>query len=628
MRFIAYIIILYAFGVVSLALKTKFEKVLPIGFALIVLIEYFFGLIGYLKTGAYFAIFIAAIIYVILIINRKRYDYRYVKNGTIYFLLLVVLLLIGCYGKLIDNWDEFSHWGYVVKEMFLIDDFSTSQYSNALFPSYPPGMALFQYFGQKVYQFFGSGENVEWISNFAYKLFVYSFFLPVFCLLEENNKKKIGKMVLFFLLFSLMGMYWEGSFFHWIMIDPALGLIFGAGILRIFWEKDKDLFYYLYILAVIFILPLIKTAGIFLSICLALLHIIDEFSKGRKMAPAKMVGDLIACFLAIYPWNYHIKAHHAINDLKESNNAYDIENLWLCMIGRQVDYRMDVWNHFWDGFCHEKIQLVYFNIPHVVLAIFLIAANIILLLYLKYKRKISRGHVVVWGSFFVMLSSVYIIGLCTTYMDRLTKEMGLSLASFSRYMSILYCALSTFLLFSLLFTICREKNIRYRKIEYTVFAIIFLMIVPIKAEYVFLTRGFVRESEEFRKRFYVLEKFMKEYTDNDTNVFLVSYGSTGLPWYVYRYVLMPNNPNINDGDALSLSIGINKAFDGDKYTHNPTEKEWMDLLCDKYDYVAIQKMEGPYFIEYYRDCFENDSDIEDGGFYRVDTQSRKLIKCK
>ena len=51
---------------------------------------------------------------------------------------------------MIAEWDEFSHWGSVVKSMFLTNGLSVKEGSSLMFKSYPPAISIFEYFFQVI----------------------------------------------------------------------------------------------------------------------------------------------------------------------------------------------------------------------------------------------------------------------------------------------------------------------------------------------------------------------------------------------------------------------------------------------------------------------------------------------
>lgn len=109
------------------------------------------------------------------------------SEGFIAFLILSVVAVRSVSGKLFDSWDEFSHWGDIVKAMSFLDDFGTNSLSFSLFKNYPPGMSLLQYFLEKLLMFFPKVHFEEWLTYFVYQVYCFSFLIPLFCLKTQKG---------------------------------------------------------------------------------------------------------------------------------------------------------------------------------------------------------------------------------------------------------------------------------------------------------------------------------------------------------------------------------------------------------------------------------------------------------
>lgn len=169
----------------------KYEEVLPITSAGIVLLLFLSGLIGQLQVGA---IVIAIALFLLLISSvfwaiRKKQVKRLINNTlTPAFFAFAIIFMGTCYfnyARMVTTWDEFSHWADIVKVMVNINDFGTNPMSYSAFKSYPPGMALFQYFMQEVFIWTSNGLFNEWFLYVAYQIFGFSFIIPF---LKKNKE--------------------------------------------------------------------------------------------------------------------------------------------------------------------------------------------------------------------------------------------------------------------------------------------------------------------------------------------------------------------------------------------------------------------------------------------------------
>ena len=88
--------------------------------------------------------------------------------------------------------DEFTHWIYIVKEMVRLNKFGTVSDANAMFASYPPGLALIQYFLEKLNLLVSDNYFSEWRSFYAYHILMITMFFPFL----QRGKKGVSIIIL------------------------------------------------------------------------------------------------------------------------------------------------------------------------------------------------------------------------------------------------------------------------------------------------------------------------------------------------------------------------------------------------------------------------------------------------
>ena len=62
----------------------------------------------------------------------------------------------------------------------------------------------------------------------------------------------------------------------------------------------------------------------------------------------------------------------------------------------------------------------------------------------------------------------------------------------------------------------------------------------------------------------------------------------------------------------------------DFYEYNVTAEEWMNQLCEGYDYVVLYMVDD-YFRSTYGELFAEKEMIDEGRIYLVDRDSKKLV---
>jgi len=119
------------------------------------------------------------------------------------------------------GWDEFSHWGSVIKAIYGANTFHFE--SNPLyFQDYPPGTALFSYFVLKLLGYSESG------AYFSYAVILLAFALPVIGLVAKRGLPWVlgyGVVVLGLVSTKGLGQGWSTT-----GIDHVLSVMFGGSV--------------------------------------------------------------------------------------------------------------------------------------------------------------------------------------------------------------------------------------------------------------------------------------------------------------------------------------------------------------------------------------------------------------
>lgn len=222
--------------------KRSFGKCLPIGMMLSAFLLFFSQLIfNTFTVGFVLGILFALASIVLGLLQRKKwaeFKKSYFTSGMIVFLVIYILVYIYDLNRGFAVWDELSHWGMMVKEMFRLDAFYSADASNLVaHRDYPPIMQLFELFWTKLCGSFG--ENFV---ERALHTFELSLFIP-FVAEKVAEKKNFWKSVLVGLAavfaVALTIILFDGhGVFHTIYADYVMAMIVVYLLLTIF-VSDK-----------------------------------------------------------------------------------------------------------------------------------------------------------------------------------------------------------------------------------------------------------------------------------------------------------------------------------------------------------------------------------------------------
>ena len=126
------------------ALKKPFELTLLPTIACSILILFIAGLVGALPAARMGMIAAGLMTFIWVAVRHTNSLKALLHPGPIICGTLLLVLAALKQNSILVVWDEFSHWGRIVRYMTITDAFP-NQTSPVLFPDYPYGSALFEY---------------------------------------------------------------------------------------------------------------------------------------------------------------------------------------------------------------------------------------------------------------------------------------------------------------------------------------------------------------------------------------------------------------------------------------------------------------------------------------------------
>lgn len=349
-------------------------------------------------------------------------------NSDFYITLGVSALFIYMiYGKLASGWDEFSHWEDIVKTMTILDAYGTDPRANSMFASYPPGMALFQYFGQKInIAVTGSGDFTEWLCNYFYLLFSFSLFLPVIC---ETKRHRNAFVTVVGILGALpLPMIFFKNYYYETYIDPFVGVASGCGFALVMLSGRKGKFYTAYVSLLCATLVLSKDVGLLMAVFVYIAYaadmmIIKAGSAGglrsvfRKLYWIRMIFPVVLLAGAKLIWK--LKLDISGVNISFSNPVDYFHYIKLFFLGGEESTRTVIVNNYKSYFFTHSIGPLGFSC--FMYAVFFILVAIILFFLMKetdIRKKISIRAVL--GSSMICYI-LYSLGLGALYSYRFSE---------------------------------------------------------------------------------------------------------------------------------------------------------------------------------------------------------------
>ena len=602
--------------------KRRFEETIALTTGGMILFMYVLGIIGLLKVSVYLILGATAALLILSFIKILK-SKQFLKSlapfftpAALAFFLFFLFLLYAHYERLLHEYDEFTHWGDVVKAMAWIDDFSTSPLSHSYFQNYVPGMAIFQYLFEKLAMIFPGGIFVDWRLYFAYHLLTVIFLLPFFTVRKWRWFLPAFLLILFT---ALTPVFFDPESLSSIYVDGFLGLLAGAGFATLFLKKSSG-WKTAHILVICALLVLVKDVGLLFAVTLALAFLISEMPQIRENRKKFLIlAGLVVAAVALPKilWEISIRVNHIT--FMKFRRPIKLDVLFRVITGQQAGYEAEVGaasiNRLLTGVVgfHGPIEI---KMIYPVLAAILIAVLMLFLfLWKKQDPEAHRQHrAAVWGALATFV--LYCLGMPLLYMFKLNSD---TLVSFDRYMGIVLTCLIV-LIFLLAAAWLQERP---KWMIAGVGACVLIGAMTLNP----VIMGKYLNRESIGDQYYVLgrfDTFVREMNEiaggEEKHVWIIAQESDGSEFWPLRYGIRPANGEINVG--FSISDHTKSLYPGDIWTLIIPAEEWREKLKD-YDYVMIWQADDT-FREDYAALFENPADIDDRTIFAVNHNTNLL----
>ncbi|WP_374055052.1 hypothetical protein [Rossellomorea sp. FM04394] len=372
-------------------------------------------------NSIYYSGLFLCLIYLILFILKKIPFQPLLHPSLVFFSISVLFVMLYMRGTLFLNYDDFSHWGLVVKEIVRLDGLPDAS-TLVTFQNYPPGSAVFIYYFLKLLGFYES------LALMAQGFLTMAGFTALF---TWSSWKKPWTVILPWVIsFTLLLV--NAKIFYSLLVDIILGSVaLAIPLIAYYYRKDwKRLL--LVNLPIVIVLILLKDSGkVFLLFNgIAILGIlITSHREGIEKRIDKVMPYASLVLLLILPLVVNLLWH--TYTLQAYSESYG-DNKFAITEDKLQDIRKS--EEFLAGFDGMMLDAAFnpLSSPHVMA---LLAVNLIaLLLIVKMKRKTPNELV----ASFVLFNLFYVLYMCSLYymyVYLMPENEASRLAGFNRYQS-------------------------------------------------------------------------------------------------------------------------------------------------------------------------------------------------
>ncbi len=576
-------------------LKRRIEEVIPFTSLFMIIIIFICGLFNNLSLG----VNIIKIITFIAMIFNLFYLKKVIKNKNIKeelkliltpgFFIYTILFIFFCYlnrNFILEDYDEFNHWGLIIKNMFYYNGYGTVSNSRVTFNEYPPLTANFSYILLKLNNVFLEdrtliGQNILYLS----------LIIPITS--KINYKKSLKKLILSLVIILFVPMIFYKAFFYNLLVDGLMGILFGIG-LYIIYQNDKDKNYKIMsFVLIITSLVLIKNTGLFLGVLLIIYYLFDLLFINKEKLKSKEIKKLLLLLLIplILIISWYIKIY-----LGKYTVEWKIDNI---NIEEKVEDKEKVKKLYFQS-TYNKKSFTIRNISFIFILLALIGYSFCIYELCNEKEQKKYIFIMIFHSLTFL---IFFLFLLWVYLNLFLNVESIVLSCYERYLSTL---LISWLMLNSLILLNKPINLKTIYL-FLLFIIFFTPFDNLKNRYI--------DKENF-KTFLQTEK--NNYTTIGRYQNLITNKDRV---YFYSNIANPFVVKINRYEFFNINI-INQDgnFKGSK-------EEFVDLILkNRIDYIYIFK-NLPEITDQYLSLFEEQT-INEDTLYKVIIDKKNQIKLK
>lgn len=619
--------------------ERKWEEVIALAAIISIFPMYCLGLMEHLTGGiaVTYILAAAALVAAIYLYSKNEKDWRaFVSPGLIVWGILVVVILITCQGIWLARWDEYSHWGLAVKDMFYYDSFAKHYDTTVMLPRYVPFSTLAEYL-----YIYMNGLFSEDIIYVAFQIMLLNGII-IICHIANKKRRYIVPAVTAMIFVPIIFFRDVSSC---IYVDPMLA-IFAFYVLACYFGEKSSFFNWLRIFAGLFALVTTKDMGFAIAGLLTLIMMADTIYaqwRNRKLEVGKLVMpfcSLLGVVIFFMSWQIYLTIPYDIpmetdkmNEVQEINSGttkkvqdsveasgISIEGIkdFLTLKGEGYQY-LSVKNYIVKLFDGDAYFIGNIGISCMDISIVLLVLTCLL------------GYIGVWGKwkytmlsfgmFSFVASIVYYAFLELLYVFTFTQDEALTSASYERYIGSILCGeIITFIY--ILFQKLVETNDREKVAYGLALGLSAFIVIAVPFKNFVVTNREISVAEHMKYGFSDMEEVLRSFSKRGEKVYFVCNNSNGGSYFMFRNSASPLHVPYR---KVNLAVSEERVQQYKEMYENLgatmkarsilTVEQWKEELkeCD-YVFVMITDW---IFEQDYAEVFEDIETLDNGTFYKV-----------
>jgi len=390
----------------------------------IALLVYFGGLADILLPAAYliFVIGIGFFIYALTDMRKTHVPSQLIFQLSLFKILFFFgsfIFIFFLIGVRFQHYDNFSHWGIVVKEMLCTNAFPTAQSALIDYKDYSLGTSSFIYYVCRIM------NNSQGIMLVAQALLIFSSFYGMFMIIKE--KKRFLLYAFLSAGFSVLSVFNITIRINNLLVDFILPLLSLVALAVIYRYKDKVLKAAILLVPILGLLVIIKTTGIIFA-SIPLIYFFYQVLRKKENRNIKCIIILIFTVLfsmmPVILWKIHMVLAFSGLESKFTLIAETVKSGIDGKTSAEISQIIQLFiQSVLDITTRPVIGFVVFNL--LAATSYIVARKFFNKKYKLLKALIALDSVVI----------LYCLGILGLYIFSMPADEALRLAGFERYAS-------------------------------------------------------------------------------------------------------------------------------------------------------------------------------------------------
>lgn len=341
------------------ALTLLFERTLvetfPVSVFLVILCLYLGGLLRNLTIGVLLVVLLAVGLWTqcfrkkLLVREQvKAHKQEWMRSAWV-ILPVLLLIFLQTWSLEMTVYDEYTHWGVAVKDLYLNNQFYCSPDAVTEFKDYMPGISLFEYF----FCFFGPFQSQNIYRGMDVMMVACLF--PAFKNVVKRNGRRIH--ILFGWLGMLILAYGNyAMLLRHLQVDAALAMLLCYFLLAWFGDEKKDGFTLLALSLGAMGLTMAKGSGIAIALMALVVIAADTLLQYRKAKKTIGIPATAAAVMAVTWLSWRVCTALYGVEATRSQGGGMLSGLLSILHGNIEEYQKTTIRNFYEAFIYGNVS--------------------------------------------------------------------------------------------------------------------------------------------------------------------------------------------------------------------------------------------------------------------------------